>query len=64
MDNQTQIIVRHENGAYTVSVEPAHPKYPVQIFDNLKSARGASGGIRLATRWPRLDLTAEGVQHG
>lgn len=42
---------------YLVSVEPAHPDHPPQIFDCHRKARGFAGGLRMCHRWQIVDQT-------
>ncbi|QNE04678.1 hypothetical protein [Croceicoccus marinus] len=44
---------------YMVSVEPAHPDHPPQIFDCHRKARGYAGGLRMCHRWQIVDQTGE-----
>jgi len=51
------IEIRREGVGFVLEVLPPDPAYPVEHFDNARSARGSASGIRLVTGWRKVDLT-------
>lgn len=58
------IEVRRNGSGFVVEVLPPAPAYPVAHFDDLRTAWGHAGGIRIATGWRKVDLTGEGRRDG
>lgn len=50
-----EIVIRAISPAFSVTIEPAHPDHPAQVFGDLKSARGHAAGLRLVTGWAKRE---------
>lgn len=57
MNAAGEVHVRRDGRGFVVECVPPDPAHPSQVFDNMRTAWGYAGGVKLATGRRKVDLT-------